>query len=240
MNDTKDIQLHRAILNELGYNLDSNSVILDFGCGEGKRVYEYRNAGFNSFGVDINLNHANDLLRLIHATNGYRIPFNDETFDFVFSEQVFEHVQDYASALSEIWRILKPGGFSLHLFPSKYIPIEPHIFVPFGGIFQGYAWLLLWAFLGIRNSFQKGLTYRDVAARNLDYLRNNTCYMPKSEIQRHILAHYGNVTFTEKYLIKHSYARARYIYPIVKIFPFVASLYSSFYYRLIFFEKKTG
>jgi SAM-dependent methyltransferase len=77
VNDTKDIQLHKAILNELGYDINLRSTILDFGCGEGKRVCEYRDAGFKAFGVDINLDKDNDFIRLIHNVNGYRIPFEE-------------------------------------------------------------------------------------------------------------------------------------------------------------------
>jgi ubiquinone/menaquinone biosynthesis C-methylase UbiE len=118
--DTKDVQLHRAILHELGYELNSHSTILDFGCGDGKRVYQYRRLGFKAFGTDIKLSQESDVLRRIHNSTVYRIPFDDESFDFVLSEQVFEHVQDHPTVLGEIWRTLKSGGVSLHIFPSKY------------------------------------------------------------------------------------------------------------------------
>ena len=49
------------------------------------------------------------ILRVI-SENPYRIPFDDNTFDIVFSDQVFEHVQDYPTAISEIKRVLKPTG----------------------------------------------------------------------------------------------------------------------------------
>jgi ubiquinone/menaquinone biosynthesis C-methylase UbiE len=237
MNDARTIQLHKAILRELGHEIGSNSTILDFGCGEGKTVHQYRKAGFNAFGADILLHEENDFLRLISIKENYRIPFDNETFDFVFSEQVLEHARNYRQALSEIHRVLKPHGFSLHIFPSKFKPIEPHVFVPFAGMFRPLPWLLLWARLGIRNSFQKGRSYREVADRNFDYLRNNTSYMSKDEIRAGVLAHFDNVTFAEKYLIKHSYGHARRVWPIVRIFPFLASLYSSLHCRVIFFKK---
>ena len=238
MNDSRNIRLHQAILSELRHEIGPTSTILDFGCGDGKTVNEYRSLGFNAFGVDIVLDEENDFLRPINTKGNYRIPFDDETFDFVFSEQVLEHAQNYRQALSEIHRVLKPRGFSLHIFPPKFKPIEPHVFVPFAGMFGPLPWLQLWALLGIRNSFQKGQSYREVAARNFDYLRNNTYYMSKDEIRTGVLAHFGNITFAEKYLIKHSYGHARSIWPIVRIFPFVASFYSSLHCRVIFFEKQ--
>ena len=63
--DSKDVQLHRAILSELGYEISSQSTILDFGCDKGNRVYEYRKLGLNAFGTDINLSQENYFLRAL-------------------------------------------------------------------------------------------------------------------------------------------------------------------------------
>jgi ubiquinone/menaquinone biosynthesis C-methylase UbiE len=233
----KDIRLFMKILNELGYTIGPQSTILDFGCDKGNLVYEYRKLGFHAFGADITLSEENDLLRRIDSSACYRIPFEDETFDFVSSNFVFEHVADYSSALSEIWRVLKPGGYSLHIFPPKYIPIEPHIFVPFAGVIQSYAWLLFWAFVGIRNSFQKDLHYKEVAKRNFITLRKDHNYLSKRKIREHVLSYFQNITFAEEHLIKHSYGYARYLYPIVRRFSFVARVYSAFHCRVIVFKK---
>jgi SAM-dependent methyltransferase len=232
-----DIELQMRIIKELGYSIGPNSKILDFGCGNGARVYDFRKMGFDAFGVDIKLDEEDEFLRVIPANNGYRIPFNDETFDYVYSNQVFEHVRDHKTALSEIRRVLKPRGFSLHFFPPKFRPIECHTGVPLGGMIQEYSWLLLWAFLGVRIIFQKGMKFTDVAERNSTYLRRNTCYLTKNDIRLVILTCFNNVTFAEKYFIKHSYGRARYIYPFVNVFPLVASLFSTFHQRVVFFSK---
>lgn len=42
--------------------------------------------------------------------NAYRLPFEDATFDAVMSSQVFEYLDDVASALAEVFRVLKSGG----------------------------------------------------------------------------------------------------------------------------------
>ena len=78
---------------------------------------------------------------------------------------------DYDQAVSEIWRVLRrPGAWTLHIFPARWRPVEPHIFTPFGGRFQHPAVISLWAHLGIRNSFQKGLGAEETAAAGLDRL----------------------------------------------------------------------
>jgi SAM-dependent methyltransferase len=232
-----DALLQRLILNELGYSVRRESTILDFGCGGGERVFELRKLGFNTFGVDIKLDQHQEFLRLIPAGELYRIPFDDETFDFVFSNQVLEHVQDHHVALSEIRRVLKPGGFSLHYFPPKYRPLEPHTFVPLGGAIQNRLWLTAWALAGIRNSFQTGLTAKAVADRNYEFLQQNTCYLSTRELRTLVLSCFGNITFAEAYFIKHSPGRSRHLYPLVKVLPPLASIFSATHERVVFFAK---
>jgi SAM-dependent methyltransferase len=46
------------------------------------------------------------------------LPFADDTFDLVLATDVIEHIQDDASALNEIARVLKPGGLALITVPA--------------------------------------------------------------------------------------------------------------------------
>lgn len=43
----------------------------------------------------------------------HQIPFDDDTFDVAFCNHVMEHVDDDIKAMSEIYRILKPGGWAI-------------------------------------------------------------------------------------------------------------------------------
>ena len=236
---SQHLNLHRHILRELGHTLKPGARILDFGCGAGSMVREYEAAGYDAFGCDINLAVETDRLRRINSVDG-SLPFPDEFFDFVFSDQVMEHVKDHCRAFSEIERVMKPGAISLHIFPAKLKPIEAHIFVPLGGILQRRWWLRIWAALGIRNSFQKGKSSRDVVQLNIEYLRNRTNYLSRREIIETLSPHFDHPVFAEQHMIKHSYGNARRIHPLVKWFPFVARLYSSFYARVLFLQKANG
>src|SRR5690349_5011305 len=103
-----DVRLHRAIIAEFGHVLRPQSMVLDFGCGDGHMVDEYRSAGVQAFGADVSLERRHEWLRPITVSDAvYRIPFPDDTFDFVFSNSVLEHVEDLDSALDEIRRVLK-------------------------------------------------------------------------------------------------------------------------------------
>ena len=210
--------------------------MLDFGSGAGDMVEEYCAAGYDAFGCDIRVAHESERLRLIDEETR-ALPFADATFDFVFSDQVLEHVQDHVRAFAEIERVMKPGAISLHIFPAKLKPIESHAFVPLGGLIQSRWWLMLWASLGVRNSFQQSKGVREVVDLNYDYLQTRTNYLSRSQIRKAVAPSFDNLLFAERHLIKHSYGKARRIYPLVRMLPVMASLYSTFYSRVIFLRK---
>lgn len=167
--------------------------ILDLGCGAGTHVAALRARGFDAWGCDIPDPKSSDFPR-DGATKGhlrpietqpYRLPFEDNRFDWVISSQVLEHVMDYPAAFNEIRRVLKPGGTSLHVFPSRLVLIEPHIFVPLASVIQNRPWLHLWAWLGVRNGYQAGRAAREVARINYEYLHAHTSYLTRAEILRH-------------------------------------------------------
>lgn len=233
---SRHFELHRNILRELGHSLEPGAQILDFGCGAGKMVEQYCKAGYDAFGCDLRVEHESERMRRIDPETS-SLPFADNVFDFVFSDQVLEHVRDHARAFAEIERVMKPGAVSLHIFPAKLKPTEGHVFVPLGGLIQNRWWLTPWALLGIRNSFQRGKAFREVVDLNFKYLRERTNYLSKPEIIAAVSASFDNLTFAEKEMIKHTYGGARRLYPLVKWAPFIAALYSAFYCRVIFFRK---
>jgi ubiquinone/menaquinone biosynthesis C-methylase UbiE len=62
---------------------------------------------------------------------GEHLPWPDQTFDVVTSYQTLEHVSSVAQCLSEMFRVLRPGG-SLHVRAPDYRSFyEPHYRLPF-------------------------------------------------------------------------------------------------------------
>lgn len=55
----------------------------------------------------------------VHLYDGIHIPFDDDTFDFVVSSNVLEHVRELPLLLKEMRRVLKPGGRLIHILPSS-------------------------------------------------------------------------------------------------------------------------
>ena len=59
------------------------------------------------------------------------LSFDDESFDVVISNHVIEHVNDHKKHLSEVLRVLKPGGLIYLATPNRLWLFDPHYEVPF-------------------------------------------------------------------------------------------------------------
>ena len=97
---------------------------LDLGCGDGSFTAALAEAGAQVIGADVaqaaldraGARHPELDLRLI-PTDG-PLPFEDCRFGLVWASEVVEHVADTARWLSEVRRVLSPGGRLLLTTPS--------------------------------------------------------------------------------------------------------------------------
>lgn len=239
---SRRVEQQLNILRELGCSIEERASILDLGCGNGDTVQAYRNLSYEAFGADINFKKGPNVAglekeRYIRTIDpeSYRLPFADNMFDLVVSDQVFEHIDDYSGALSEIRRVLKKSGICLNYFPSRYAFIEQHVYVPLATIIQQYWWLRLWAGLGIRRPEQRGLQATEVARWNHKYLTQHTNYLDKKEIKKYVLAHFSNIQFVEGVFLKYS-IRGGKLYYLLKVFPFLSNIYGTMRQRVLFFK----
>ncbi|MGB8958801.1 MAG: bifunctional 2-polyprenyl-6-hydroxyphenol methylase/3-demethylubiquinol 3-O-methyltransferase UbiG [Candidatus Aminicenantales bacterium] len=92
---------------------------LDVGCGGGFLAEEIARMGFDTTGVDPSARsvqaaathaHENGLNIQYRTGTGESLPFEEESFGVVFCCDVLEHVRDLPRVVSEISRVLKPGG----------------------------------------------------------------------------------------------------------------------------------
>jgi ubiquinone/menaquinone biosynthesis C-methylase UbiE len=98
---------------------------LDLGCGVG-HILSILPSGFKKVGVDYSLSslklarrHLPEPDSLVNAS-GQLLPFDDSTFDLVTCLEVLEHLEDDEKAVSEISRVLKPGGYLIASVPNQY------------------------------------------------------------------------------------------------------------------------
>ena len=241
--DQRVVDLTLAILRDHGIQLNETAKILDFGCGSGRHVYEFRDRGFDAVGVD-NQDYARPrnsedaaLFATVRWEPTYRLPYADGTFDFVHSTSVFEHVMDYQAALREIARVLKPGAHSLNVFPARWRPIEPHMFVPLGARVHHRAWFRLWAAVGIRNQFQQGQPAHVVADLNWAYSQNGINYPTKRDIIAVAERFFSSVRFAEAAYIRHVEGRSRHLRPLLALLPSLAGIYRAWHTRVLLLRK---
>ena len=171
------------------------AVVLDYGCGSGTVVEMLRNAGYDARGVDIRWPgattpdiEASELGRegvLRYYEEGGRLPFDDDTFDVVVSDQVFEHVVPLEASVREIERVLRPGGVAYHHFPSRAVLREGHIGIPLAHLMPpgrarlAYTTALRRAGLG---KFKDDRPAREWAIEKLEWIDRWTVYRSAHEI----------------------------------------------------------
>jgi 2-polyprenyl-6-hydroxyphenyl methylase/3-demethylubiquinone-9 3-methyltransferase len=136
--------MRRVILEELGIDPRGKKT-LDVGCGGGLLAEELARLGCDVTGIDPSeksLETARAHARTAgldieyRQGTGERIPFPDGAFDVVYCCDVLEHVADLGKVVSEISRVLKPGGVFLYdtinrTLKSKLVMIK---------LFQEWSW----------------------------------------------------------------------------------------------------
>ena len=93
--------------------------MLEIGVGAGTDFIRFARAGAIASGVDLT-EHAVQLVRRrleleeldghLETADAESLPFEDESFDFVYSWGVLHHTPDTPQAVREAIRVLKPGG----------------------------------------------------------------------------------------------------------------------------------
>lgn len=106
---------HTHLSNHLMKALPEGGNLLDIGCGTGLFVEKYIQHGGQGTGLDLSekmvakARHRCPDCEFIVGT-GEKLPFGDCSFNAVSSVLVFSYVRDPVAMLSEVYRVLEPGG----------------------------------------------------------------------------------------------------------------------------------
>ena len=98
--------------------------VLEIGTGSGYGIdiiaeHADRFLTIDKFESDIDFSKAPDNVEFMQMNVPPLKGIEDNTFDFVISFQVIEHIQDDGRFVNEIHRVLKPGGKFIHTTPNK-------------------------------------------------------------------------------------------------------------------------
>src|SRR3989344_751184 len=105
--------------------------ILDAGCGRGFYVSSLTEFNFikeihgievNSAYLQIAQQNCTDKRIILQRGSINNLPYKEATFDFVICSEVLEHLSDDKQALSELTRVLKPGGALCMTVPCSNFP----------------------------------------------------------------------------------------------------------------------
>jgi ubiquinone/menaquinone biosynthesis C-methylase UbiE len=105
-------------------NVTAGDRVLDLGCGAGALTGELARSGARVTGADVaraaveRARRARPELEFTVIPLDGPLPFPDVSFDVVWCSEVIEHVADTARWLSEVRRVLVPGGRLLVTTPS--------------------------------------------------------------------------------------------------------------------------
>ncbi len=98
---------------ELVLRVGRDRDVLEVGCGTGLILQRVATEADSATGIDLSpgmLEHARARGLDVKQGSATELPFNDASFDLAYSFKVLAHVPEFDVALSEMQRVVRPGG----------------------------------------------------------------------------------------------------------------------------------
>jgi len=93
--------------------------VLEIGGGSGYQASVLTSWGCEVASLDVPERPAStEIYYPVQDYDGRHFPFQNESFDIVFSSNVLEHIGDLPNLFAEIRRVIKPGHLAVHIVPS--------------------------------------------------------------------------------------------------------------------------
>ena len=131
-------QYKNDIFNKLDFKFEPNKKILDVGCGNGIDMEIFsKEFGLKVYGIDI---YTDDSIKNIEKAEFkqagiYKIPFEDNSFDYIFLHNVLHHIDEknqsyekHIEGLKELKRVANKDGSIIIIEGNRYNPLfYPHM-----------------------------------------------------------------------------------------------------------------
>ena len=119
----KDLKRHKLMARQLVEKIPENGKVLEIAPGPGYFCIELARLGnYQITGLDISKSFV-EIARKNATKAGLKIdfregnasamPFEDNTFDFTFCQAAFKNFSEPVKAITEMYRVLRPGGISV-------------------------------------------------------------------------------------------------------------------------------
>jgi SAM-dependent methyltransferase len=97
--------------------------VLEIGCGTGSDLLQFAKHGALATGVDLTTKHV-ELARkrvgdlaIVYQADARHLPFEDASFDYIYSHGVLHHSDEPEKIVREMFRVLRPGGrINVHVY----------------------------------------------------------------------------------------------------------------------------
>jgi ubiquinone/menaquinone biosynthesis C-methylase UbiE len=124
--DNERFKGYHAFIDNLEYSClepyCTNKKVLEAGCGTGLILQRISKVTSSAYGIDISSGMLDKSIeRGLNVQLGSltEIPFDDDTFDTVYSVKVISHIEDLKKGLFEMARVTKVGGYVIPEFYNK-------------------------------------------------------------------------------------------------------------------------
>jgi len=123
-NRKKMVSMHMNAIREFevfkvkNYFGDSGCKILEIGGGNGYQASLLEKSGYKVVSVDVESRENKAKYFDVQVFNGKDLEFEDDYFDYIFSSNVLEHVENIDCLLSEIKRVVKKNGLIISIMPT--------------------------------------------------------------------------------------------------------------------------
>lgn len=170
-------------------------LVLDLGCGAGIDSAEFARSGASVVSVDFtktavtltqNLLKEAKLPAEVKLADATSLPFEKETFDCVYCFGLLHHIPDVEKAVSEIHRVLKPGGQVIAMVYHK------------DSLLYAYSIVYL---RGIKGGLLEKFTLDEILSRYSERREGNpyTKAYTKAEAEALLSPYFGNCTIEVHY-----------------------------------------